>query len=346
MPPKTKKSALAQFFTTNYNYILSGFTQPPLDVPVIEPFAGNGDLLKFLTEKRDIEAYDIDPKHDWIVGRDTIISPPNYTGKFVLTNPPYLARNKSSDKSIYDMYGMNDLYKCFIETLIRADAVGGILIIPLNFISSIRASDISLRKRFLEKYAISRLNIFEEQVFEDTSYAVCSFQFASRSAGHAIPCYVFPGERPLGNIIISHENNYTIGGEIYNLPMNPAYSISRATKHTKNVECITNIYAKCLDDNAERRISLSISPDGNQHIDNTENLTERSYATLVIEPAISREKQQWLVDRFNAYLDVEREKYNSLFLTNYRESNTIARKRISFGLLFQICSYLLREENM
>ena len=43
----------------------------------------------------------------------------------------------------------------------------------------------------------------------------------------------------------------------------------------------------------------------------------------------------------NDYINTQRKKYNSLFLTNYRESNTIARKRISFDLAFKICNYIL-----
>ena len=51
-----------------------------------------------------------------------------------------------------------------------------------------------------------------------------------------------------------------------------------------------------------------------------------------------------LVEKFNIFLNTNRDKYNSLFLTNYRESNTIARKRISFGLVYNICNYLLDSE--
>ena len=40
-------------------------------------------------------------------------------------------------------------------------------------------------------------------------------------------------------------------------------------------------------------------------------------------------------------MEEKRKKYNSLFLTNYRESNSIARKRISFSLAFDICSKIL-----
>ncbi len=234
MPPKNKKSSLGQFYTTNYEYILTGFSQPPSEIRIIEPFVGNGDLLKFISNRNTftIESYDIDPKHDWVIERDTILNPPDYTNKYVITNPPYLARNKSNDKTAYDKYDANDLYKCFLLALIAGNACGGILIIPVNFISSIRASDISLRKRFLEKYDITRINIFEEQVFNDTSYSVCSFQFVRRPTNQGgmvidrnlhlspaeikpIPCYVFPGEKLLENIYLTDANNYTIGGEIY-----------------------------------------------------------------------------------------------------------------------------------
>lgn len=347
MPPKTKKSYLGQFYTTNYEYILTSFAQPPPEVPIIEPFAGDGDLLKFIKDKseRQIEAFDIDPKHEWIILRDTLLDPPDYTNKYVITNPPYLARNKSDNKTLYDKYEANDLYKCFIETLIVGNAIGGIIIIPLNFISSIRASDISLRKRFLEKYQIIRINIFEEQVFSDTTYAVCSLQFSrNETSPSKIECYVFPINKKLENFNLTHENNYTVGGEIYNLPINTEYKINRATRLTEQKTYITNILVKCLDDSADRQIALSIVSDKNRVIDNTANLTERSYATLVIEPALSIEKQESLVKRFNEFLDRERQKYNSLFLTNYRESNTIARKRISFGLVFQICGHLLLDE--
>ena len=40
-------------------------------------------------------------------------------------------------------------------------------------------------------------------------------------------------------INFTFENNYTIGGEIYNLPQNPKYIIERATNKTKGN--ITNI---------------------------------------------------------------------------------------------------------
>ena len=100
---------------------------------------------------------------------------------------------------------------------------------------------------------------------------------------------------------------------------------------------------KCIDDNIHSKIGLSIvdEPTKERYIDRTPNLTARSYAVLVIEPKITLEEQRVLVNQFNTFMTEGRDKYNSLFLTNYRESNTIARKRISFGLVYDICGYLL-----
>ncbi len=220
--------------------------------------------------------------------------------------------------------------------------MGGIIIIPVNFISSIRKSDIELRKKFLEKYDIIIINIFEEQVFDDTSYAVCSIQFTKKYniEPNLINICIYPVEHTL-HILFTPENNYTIGGEIYNLPNNPGYKVERATKNTKNKEFITNILLKCIDDSIENQLGLKVVNDKDIFIDNTEKLSARSYATLVINKNMSIIEQEDLVQKFNEYIKDKRHKYNSLFLTNYRESNTIARKRISFDLAFNICNYII-----
>ena len=217
------------------------------------------------------------------------------------------------------------------------------VIIPLNFISSIRKNDIELRKHFLEKYDIEIINIFEEQVFDDTSYSVCSIYFHKKinnisNLSNVIDIHIYPSNK-LMKISLTHENNYTIGGEIYNLPQNSEYIIQRATKDNKNN--ITNILLKCIDDGINNKLGFKIVNDNDRFIDNTENLSARSYATLLINKKISLDEQKDLVNKMNDYIQEQRLKYNSLFLTNYRESNTIARKRISFDLAFKICNYIL-----
>jgi hypothetical protein len=192
------------------------------------------------------------------------------------------------------------------------------------------------------------MNIFEERVFDDTTYTVCSFQFIYRKCSlpmnereHTMKIDIYPNRQQI-EINLNEKNDYLIGGDIYYLPTSNKYSISRLTTKNKT-KPHTNIFVKCIDDNKENQISCSMVSNENIYIDTTPNLSARSFATLVIEPVISIEKQTWLVDRFNQILTEHRKKYNSLFLTNFRESKDIARKRISFELLYRIISHILLE---
>ena len=340
----TNKKDLGQFYTTNYSYILQNLKIPKKEKNIIEPFAGQGDLLNFIEKEDDfsIECYDIDPKKEFITKRDTLLNPPEYKDKFVITNPPYLARNKSDNKELFDKYNQNDLYKCLIDELTRNIASGGILIIPLNFWCSIRKSDVEIRKKFIDVYNVLILNIFEEKVFVDTSYTICSFQFEKKDniENKITECYIYPEKKHI-NFDLNKENNYTIGGEIYNLKQDKKIKIERLTTNNEDSKYITNILVKCIDDNINSKIDLKIVKDEDIYIDKTPNLSARSYTSLIIEPKLTLEKQHMLVKDFNEFLNNQRDKYHSLFLTNYRESNTIARKRISFTLVFEIVNYLV-----
>ena len=99
------KKELGQFYTKNYEYILQNISIPLNIKDLIEPFAGEGDLLEYIEKsdnKYNVIMFDIDPKKEDIIQRDTLLNPPEYKGRFVITNPPYLARNKSDNKEIYD----------------------------------------------------------------------------------------------------------------------------------------------------------------------------------------------------------------------------------------------------
>jgi hypothetical protein len=150
---------------------------------------------------------------------------------------------------------------------------------------------------------------------------------------------VYPSKITI-NTLLNDNNNYMIGGEIYNLPLKNTYKITRLTKKNKS-NSNTNILVKCIDDNMNSKIGLSFVEDKDIYIDDTPNQTARTYATLIIEPKIDKSKQKQLIIKFNKYLEKYRKTYNSLFLTNYRESKDIARKRISFDLIYSITSYIL-----
>lgn len=332
-------SSVGQYYTTHYKYILDGLSIPKSSHRVVEPFAGKGDLLPFIyacTTSARVECFDIDPKHSDVVRRNTLVDPPSYSGAYVVTNPPYLARNKSPDKSLFDVYKVNDLYKCFIRQLITDECEGGVLIVPLNFWCSIRTLDVSLRRDFVRTFHIIRINVFEHPVFDDTTYTVCAFQFCLKKT--PTPCtlhiIMYPSKNEL-QTTLTDSNNYTIGGEMYKLTGSKKYKVGRLT--SKNVHEIvpSHIKVKCIDDNGTSRIRAMYSD--TPYIEDT----SRTYATIVITPSISIKKQKHMVNLFNSFVEQYRKKYYSLFLTNYREG---ARKRISFELVYSIIGYLLESE--
>ena len=138
------------------------------------------------------------------------------------------------------------------------------------------------------------MNIFEEKVFEDTSYTICSFQFEKKIKEKTIECYINPSKNKI-NFNLNELNNYTLGGEIYNLKQDINIKIERLTKKNKSSEYKTSILLKCIDDNIKNKIRLEISE--KDYIDETENLSLRSYATLVINPKLNLEQQIELVKK-------------------------------------------------
>ena len=324
------KSKLGQFYTTNSDYILQGMKVPD-NVDVIEPFCGQSDLVKWVG--RDVERYDIDPKIDAIT-QDTLMNPPDYKDKYVVTNPPYLARNKSEDKTLYDKYDMNDLYKIAVRNIIDGDAFGGILIIPLNFISE---DSSKLREFFFSRYKITRMNIFEESVFDDTDYTVCGFQFERHDLYPLIPPYtkikafVYPNGDEI-ELILDSKNHFTIGKSLFP-NIKSEYNIRRLVDGDKST---SNLYLRAIDTGTDDgRIKLSINKD---HLYGS--LTDRTFCTILTDKTI--EDEQFVCDEFNRLLELLRKEYNSLFLTNYRNStSSYARKRITFKQAYSLIEQIL-----
>lgn len=319
-------------------YIFNGFSQPDKNISIINPFTGNGLLINKYLKEYDCHLYDIEPVEASVQKCDIFLEPPDYNNKFIITQPPVLALNMTKKKEIFKKYETDNLYKCFLKQLIMTQhLIGGIIILPLNFWCSTRNIDIKLRQGFLSIYNITKLNIFEEVIFDNLSHTICSFQFYSKTIEKSIPIEIFPLKLKLC-IDLNEDNNYTFGGEIFNLLKNEKYQVTRLYKNgTPN----TNILVKCIDDNRDNMISMKLVSDAELVYDNSDTKSERGYATLVITPSITLEQQKQLVSDFNTYINEQRTKYHSLFLLNFRESVLMARKRISFELVYSIVGYLL-----
>ncbi len=353
----TSKQKKGQFYTVNNSYILEGLDFPIYNKKIIEPFAGRGDLINWLKEKGNkfiVESYDIDPKGEGILKRDTLLNPPEYKDKWIITNPPYLARNKCSDKTIFDKYNTNDLYKCFITSLTsqKDKCAGGIFIIPVGFFLSPRDVDVRCRDEFLSKYKITRVKYFEEDVFPDTSTTVVAFSFIKSEVELKEQCieWVLLPSGEKRKFKLSKKNDWIIGGDIYNLDIPDNIKVRRWVEEEKyrtklqEGEQITNLTLHGLDSGTE---------EGRIHLEYKEGYiypskdTSRSYATLCIKgKTLSSEEQIEIAKRFNEFIEKKRKETWSLFLPQFRESKEYARKRIPFELAYRIVLHLLLDLNI
>lgn len=311
-----------QHFSSNYEKLLKNIEFFPEEA--VDPFAGAKDLLQYSKETK-WTFYDIEPTSEDIIKNDSLLNPIDYSGKTVITNPPYLAKNKTKEfKEIFDKYQVDDLYKASMLSIIGCK--NGILIIPINFFTDEVSSDI--RKKFLSRYCVKYVNVFSEQMFENTTYNVCSFYFEAGSTNE-VEFYNVSKDTTL-KIVLDEKYGYRLGGEFYNIFEKAPKLFSRV--RTGKEENITNIFLQGLDD---RNNPISLKYDTNIYIGKD---TDRVFATLYCKQKIDEETQKYIINEFNNFLHNNRIKYNNLILTNYRD---FGRKRISFDDVYKICSMIL-----
>jgi len=345
---KKHKQRYGQFFTTHAEYILQGMSIPE-DQSVVEPFCGNGDLVRWgAGTDAAWECFDIDPRHESIIQRDTLQDPPTYEGKYVVSNPPFLALNKMKNavvKELCQRLGTNDLFKCFLRTLIDSPPCGGIVIVPVNFWSSVRTMDLTLRRDFCTTFSVRRLNIFEVPVFDDTSCAICAFQFERRtpSSPLTIPVWMYPSGTHM-SLEMGPSTNFTIGHRFRSLRGDDNIRIKRVLRGDAAPN--TQFTLRALDSNSNGgpdRIALMLrsTPHFGKHSD-------RTFASIDVDctPPLTIGEQEAVATTFNQLLNDERTRCHSLFLPTYREGT---RKRMPFGMAWTLVRHSIgkiREKNL
>lgn len=311
-----------QHFTENYKDILYNIDFHPAEA--VDPFAGAKDLVAYSPDTK-WELYDIDPRSPDVSRRDSLLDPIDYSGKTVITNPPYLARNKTKDfREIYDKYGVDDLYKAAILSIIGCR--NGILIVPLNFFTDENSRRV--REQFLSIYKVKYVNYFTCRMFENTTYNVCSFYFEQGKTDD-VEFYDFKKKSSV-RIRLDEKYGYRAGGEFYEKFRNVKpvfYRILRGNIPN------TRILVNCLD---KRHVAIYAAVSNVYYGQSS----DRIFATLGCRENISPGKQEELCRRFNEFLREERKKYGNLILTNYRD---FGRKRISFDDVYKIMTMLCKE---
>ena len=173
----------------------------------VDPFAGEGDLLKVASKETGIKTigHDHDAKicqeHGW-KENDSIRKPIAEGNAFVLTNPPYLAKNSakrigSPMVKYFDsgfvpgieegqLKTLDDLYKLAIEKVIQLYD-DSIWIVPESVIQDIVKLD-EWRDR------LHSVTILEKNPFEDTEHPVCVLIFSKSSQSPMI----YKNDQPVG----------------------------------------------------------------------------------------------------------------------------------------------------
>jgi len=371
-----KKQNLGQFFTTNSDYILQGFSDFVKNKEVSDPFAGNRDLLNWAKNNKCKKFVGFDYDKNYIDGKnvfsnDSINSPKNY--KFICTNPPYLHKNKAT-KEIKEKFfsGKNsnfeDLYQVSISSILNCDE--GIIIVPLNFLCAENSKKI--RELFFAKFEIIKLNIFSEQVFDDTTYNVISFYFKRKqklSEKNVINATIYPENKKI-KLTLEKKSGWQFGGDFINKIKSAKnyLGISRLTEnYLKSGEYEVEIALQNIKDKKILKISDDIkkllgknilflraidSKNGKKiQLEDIRKYkiaglvgknTSRNMAHLIFKKEVPVDEQIELMKKFNDELSVNRKKYLSFFLTNFRDNN---RKRISFDLAYKFLNLTLSPES-
>ena len=254
-----------------------------------------------------------------------------------LPNPPFLARNRSASKRLFDEWDTDDLYKCFLSSLSSIESsvgvLGGIVVLPAQFFSSV---DASCRLAFLSRSKVLRVNYFEETVFSDTATTVVAMMFERSPVVLTEQCMqwvCFPTKEKRTFCITAAEG-WMVGGNLWNLPVSTALQFTGYVEGSAST--LTSMTLSAIDSGKENgRIRLEfktghISPSGS-----------RAYATLCVrDRMLTEDEQQRLCEAFNRWVEHKRAETCSLFLSQFRESKEYARKRIPFKLAYRVVAYV------
>ncbi|MDD5433100.1 MAG: hypothetical protein PHE77_00345 [Candidatus Pacebacteria bacterium] len=365
------KKLKGQFFTTNSNYILYGFDKFVRDKNIVDPFAGNKDLINWAINNgaQKIKGFDIDKRYvdgNLVLYNDSILDPQEYD--FVLTNPPYLHKNKASIEVKNKYFSrengfLEDLYQISLKSILNSQE--GILIVPLNFLSAENSDKI--RRIFFSKFEIIALNIFTHKVFEDTTYNVVSFFYRRKkkpSYQNIISAKIFPAKEDKV-FILDEKYGWQLGGEFHSkINLNDNFlGVRRLTEnHLQAGECEIPLAYNNIKEQKTYRINQktlnllhkniillrAIDSKNGQKVQ-LEDIRQygviglvgkessRNMASFLLPEELDIEMQEKIIDIFNKELTDARKEYFSFFLTNFRDNN---RKRISFDFAYKFINYI------
>lgn len=317
------------YFTENCDTLLDGFEHLVENRFVIDPFAGNMDLISWATRHNAIgyKAYDLFPLSDDVIENDSIVNPPNYFGAFLLSNPPYLSKNKNKNKMPYERWQQNDLYKCHLASL-YPDIEDGILILPSNFLSE---SNDAARRMFFRHYTIMKGKYYYYSVFPKATTGIVVFSF--RQNKH--PVKYFPLEIHYKDrvdkitCILDPNYGYLYGAEFFDYIRDDDPLNIRKYDETSSDVPNTKIVISLL---SRGKLPLGAHYNDGKPIWNKKS-SFTTYQVSVDGIDLSENAQLEVIKRYNEKLHGYIDQYHGLFLANYMGADQKIKSRKYSNLL-------------
>lgn len=334
------KQKHGQFFTKNANQLLARFAHYLDNKNVIDPFCGDWDLLNFAIENEalSVEGFDLEPKKENTEKRDSILNPPDFRNKFLLTNPPYLCSNKNKDKSAYDKWGYNDLYKCHIASFV-GQLDEGILILPSNFLSE---SSSKTRDLFFSHYTIVDCDYYYYSVFPGVTTGITVFYFKKDNSGNkSFPCKIHysPTEIVETTVDISREYGWLYGKHFFDFINDMDKPVKKWTGKEKGY--LSNVVIGLLDKGKWKQ-GFSIN------LEDPIVCSDTTFTTyqMVLDVELPISIQEQVVELANDKMQYFRNLYHGLFLSNFMGANQkIYSRTMLHGLFWKCLEITLNKHN-
>lgn len=316
------KQSLGQYFTKSIVWMqpqIIDFIKATNVSKVLDPFAGNGDLLKAskILGIEDTLGFDIDDNLGWLVN-DSLKAIPR-TERLIITNPPYLAKN-SAKRNNHDTYkyfedsNYNDLYLLALEKMLKNhDYV--VAIIPETFLLSFT---------FLER--ISQITILEDNPFEDTDCPVCIVCFDEKN-------------KQLSDIKVFKNDLYIMTLKelliFKKMPKNSVYINFNDKSGEIGIRCIDGV-------NNDNDIQFCLPGELNYNLDKISN-SSRSITIVKIETDKDIDR---VILKANEILNDYRLKTCDLLLAPFKgnQKNNVRRRRLDYktarAILEEACAHV------
>jgi hypothetical protein len=337
---QTQQDLLGQYFTKNVDIVLQSYEHLVKNKIVIDPFVGAGHLLEWAVKHGAISTlgYDIEPVNQWCNQKmDTLMNPVDCTNMIVVTNPPYLSknRNKSGDRRPYDKYDQNDFYKCYLASLNESNVEEALIIIPTNFLCE--SSDKARKALFANYYIVSGTH-FDSPVFEGVKISTCIIHVKKgKKSQQSFPFKNYDTQKVF-NVVLKAKYKYIFGENFFKHIKGNEYKIIKTDKGMDAPN--TNIIISLLD---KGKYGLGLTYNHSEPIySNPKSIT--TYQLTIPNVNLTIDQQQTIVREFNIIMSRFRIQYNNMFLGYFIEGEQkILSRKYAHALVSRLIDLVTQE---